>query len=254
MQTLKIRAVQTDIIWENPKDNLRRLSWLLQDATSHEMIVLPEMFATGFTMCPEQFAQPMDGEIVSWMKEFSYDKLVCGSVAIKDAGHYYNRFIACASGEIIAMYDKRHLFSYAGEHLHYTSGSNNVVFDYLGWKIKPLVCYDLRFPVWCRNREEADVMLFCANWPAVRIQAWNTLLPARAVENQCYVLGVNRVGTDGNAKLYNGQSQLFDVSGKLLLNCGDTEFIEHIMLEKEKIHSLRNEFPFLRDADEFDIN
>jgi omega-amidase len=253
MQTLKIRAIQSDILWEDPHGNLKKLTDMLQDSGQGELVVLPEMFATGFSMRPEKIAQPMHGEIVAWMCENSREKMICGTVAIEEAGKYYNRFIACYGGTVVAVYDKRHLFSYAGEDKHYTAGNVNIVFEFGSWKIKPLVCYDLRFPVWCRNREEADLMIFCANWPAVRIQAWETLLPARAIENQCYVLGVNRAGADGNEKMHNGQSQLLDPLGFCKHNMGEAEGNAIFEIEQKKIHSVRNEFPFLKDADKFDI-
>ena len=253
MQSLKIRAIQTDIHWENSGENLKKLSEMLKHAGPDELVVLPEMFATGFSMRPEKVSQSMSGEIVTWMKQHSRDKLICGTVAIEEAGRFYNRFIACANGDVIAVYDKRHLFSYAGEDKHYTPGGANAVFEYRGWKIKPLICYDLRFPVWCRNTEKADIMLFCANWPEKRIKAWDALLTARAIENQCYVLGVNRVGVDGNSIHYNGHTQLIDMTGINLVFCDHNELCETATLEKEKIHSFRNEFPFLCDADQFEI-
>jgi predicted amidohydrolase len=253
MQSLTIRAIQSDILWENPKGNLDKLSAMLNNAEAGELVVLPEMFATGFSMRPDKTAQPMDGEIVSWMKENSQDKLICGSVAIVEGGNYYNRFLACFEGEVISTYDKRHLFSFAGEDKHYTAGNSRIVFTYKGWKIKPLICYDLRFPVWCRNTEEADLMIFCANWPAVRIQAWNALLPARAIENQCFVVGVNRVGVDGVDNIHNGNSQLLDPLGNCLLNLDENEAHKTVMLEKEKLHSIRMKFPFLSDAEKFTL-
>lgn len=253
MQTMKIRAVQTDILWENPTGNLKKLSEILRHNGPDELVVLPEMFATGFSMRPDRIAQSMNGEIVTWMKENSSNKLICGTVAIEEEGRFYNRFIACANGDVIAVYNKRHLFSYAGEDKHYTPGVETIVFEYRGWKIKPLICYDLRFPVWCRNREKADILLFCANWPEIRIKAWDALLMARAIENQCFVLGVNRVGADGNLIKYNGHTQLIDMTGTNLVFCNHAELSETAMLEKEKIHSFRNEFPFLNDADQFEI-
>ena len=253
MQTLKIRAVQSDIVWENPKENLRKLSELLENAAKNELVVLPEMFATGFSMNAEKIAQSMEGEIVSWMKENSTDKMVCGTVSIEEKGRYYNRFIACFKGEVVATYDKRHLFSYAGEDQYYTSGKAQIVFEYLGWKIKPLICYDLRFPVWCRNKEEVDLMLFCANWPEARIHAWNTLLPARAIENQCYVLGVNRVGVDGKNKQHIGQTMFSDPLGKIIKSGGDGEACIECSMQKETLQSIRHEFPFLSDADSYRI-
>lgn len=249
MQTLRIRAIQSDILWENPQGNLDRLSAMLQHAEPNELVVLSEMFATGFSMRPEKIAQSMQGEIVSWMAESSRDKLVCGTVAVEEHGKYFNRFIACYQGEVFATYDKRHLFSFAGEDKHYTSGKSATVFEYQGWKIKPLICYDLRFPVWCRNREEADLMLFCANWPAARIHAWNTLLPARAIENQCFVLGVNRVGTDGNDKMHNGQSTLINPLGLIINNLGENEKNYCAEVDRTQVFSVRKQFPFLKDAD-----
>ncbi|MFN4915665.1 MAG: nitrilase-related carbon-nitrogen hydrolase [Sphingomonadales bacterium] len=253
MQTLNIRAVQSDIIWENPKGNLDNLTALLKNAQKDELVVLPEMFATGFSMNTEKTAQSMNGEIVSWMKESSEDKMVCGTVAIEDDGKYYNRFIACYRGEITCKYDKRHLFSYAGEDRHYTPGKDVTVFEFQGWKIKPLICYDLRFPVWCRNKEEADLMLFCANWPEARIQAWNALLAARAIENQCFVLGVNRVGLDGKQKQHNGQTQLCDPLGSQINPCGDSEAVFEYSVQREVLQSIRIEYPFLRDSDLFTV-
>ncbi|MBM3921477.1 MAG: nitrilase-related carbon-nitrogen hydrolase [Sphingomonadales bacterium] len=253
MQTLIIRAIQMDILWENPVGNIEKLSEILDTAKAGELVVLPEMFATGFSMQPEKIAQTMDGEIITWMKEKSADKMICGTVAVEDAGKYYNRFVACFNGFVVATYDKRHLFSYAGEDKHYTAGETQIIFEYRGWKIKPLVCYDLRFPVWCRNREEADLMIFCANWPAVRINAWNALLPARAIENQCYVLGVNRVGADGNNKRHNGATHLFNPLGISSNNDTETEKCFEYVIEKTEIQKTRNEFPFLKDADEYSI-
>lgn len=251
MQTLTIRAIQSDILWENPKGNLEKLSTLLKDSEDGELVILPEMFATGFTMRPTEMAQSMDGEIVTWMIENSQEKMICGTVAIAEGGNYYNRFLACYGGEVIALYDKRHLFSYAGEDKYYTAGNSQTVFTYKGWKIKPLICYDLRFPVWCRNTVEADLMIFCANWPAVRIQAWNALLTARAIENQCFVVGVNRVGVDGADNPHSGCTQVFDAVGNSMIHLGETEISEIVVLEKEKLHLIKMKFPFLADADRF---
>ncbi|MEK0420759.1 MAG: hypothetical protein RLZZ161_610 [Bacteroidota bacterium] len=253
MQTLNIRAIQLDILWENPKGNLDKLSAMLNNAEAGELVVLPEMFATGFSMQPEKIAQSMNGEIVSWMKEKSAGKMICGTVAIEDGGKYYNRFLACFEGEVISTYDKRHLFSFAGEDKHYTAGKVLTFFEYMGWKIKPLICYDLRFPVWCRNTEEADLMIFCANWPEVRIQAWNALLPARAIENQCFVLGVNRVGVDGNGINHNGYTQLCDPLGiKINRKRESSEYLT-FSINKETIQTIRMKFPFSKDSDLFEI-
>jgi len=254
MQSLIIRAVQSDILWENPKGNLERLTEILKHLDAGDLVVLPELFATGFSMQPKKIAQSIKGDIVSWMKENSADKMVCGTVAIEEEGKYYNRFLACFRGDVVATYDKRHLFSYADEDKHYTAGKSQISFEYVGWKIKPFICYDLRFPVWCRNKEEADLMIFCANWPEVRIHAWNALLPARAIENQCFVLGVNRVGVDGYDKSHNGESQLCNPLGVISNKLTGEELAIKYEVQKSEILNVRNQFPFLKDADVFNIS
>ena len=251
MQALSIRPIQFDIVWENPTANLEQLQSFLDLSLNDELVVLPEMFATGFTMQPVKFAQSMNGEIVQWMKQNSLGKMVCGSVAIEENGKYYNRFLGFENGELKVSYDKHQLVSHGRENQFYHAGNKTVAFEYKGWNIKPYICYDLRFPAWCRNREEADLMIFCANWPAVRIQAWNALLQARAIENQCYVLGVNRIGEDGKGIAHNGQSKLFNWMGDCIMDYEAKKSDKAISISADGLKQQRKEFPVLQDADIF---
>jgi predicted amidohydrolase len=246
---MNVYLVQTELKWENPNANLLRLTWHINQTQPQSLIVLPEMFATGFTMNPQQYAQSMSDLAVTWMKEMSQDRCICGSLSISENGHFYNRFLAIYNGEIIAQYDKRHLFSYAGEHEHYQSGTDAVVFDFLGWKIAPFICYDLRFPSWIRQQAGVDLMLFVANWPKSRMLAWNTLLRARAIENQCYVIGVNRIGDDGNSIPHSGCSQVINFAGDYLIEPqSDREMLLHQYLEQGPMTTFRARFPFLVDG------
>ncbi len=248
MQSLDIYFIQTNLVWENSIANITRLNWHIQQAHDESLVVLPEMFATGFTMNPEIQAQTMDGEAVEWMKIASANKLVCGSLAIEENGKYYNRFLAVYKGEIVHQYNKNHLFSYGNEHGHYEAGTISETFEYHGWKIAPFICYDLRFPEQMRNLVGADLMIFVANWPAARMKAWNTLLAARAIENQCYVLGVNRVGEDGNGVKHSGHSQLIDYSGEQkVAPIENREQLVHVVIEKSPMLQFRERFPFLKD-------
>ena len=248
MQYLDIYFLQTNLIWESSNANLNRLNWLIQQANEGSLVVLPEMFATGFTMNPEEHAQTMNGEALDWMKLASVNKMICGSLAIAENGYFYNRFLAVLNGEVIFQYNKKHLFSYGNENEHYTAGNDCGVFEYQGWQIAPFICYDLRFPEWIRKTAGADLMLFVANWPAARMKAWNTLLTARAIENQCYVLGVNRVGDDGNGIKHAGHSQLIDFSGDHRVEpIENREQLVHVVIEKSPMTQFRERFPFLKD-------
>jgi len=245
---LDLYLVQTQLTWQNSTQNLLRLGWHIQRATPHSLIVLPEMFSTGFTMNPSEYAETMDGLTVNWMKELSADRAICGSVAIKEDGKFYNRFIAVYKGEIICVYNKQMLFSYGQEHLHYSAGTESVFFVFGGWKIVPFICYDLRFPHIQQLNESPDLMLFVANWPSKRMLAWNTLLRARAVENVCYVAGVNRVGEDGNGIKHNGCSQIIDFSGEYRVEpIKDNEILIQSTLEMNPMTQFREKFPFLSD-------
>ena len=253
MSALNIYLVQTALSWENAAANRARLQWHLSQTSSNSLVVLPEMFATGFTMNPKDYAESMDGETVQWMKSVSSNRAVCGSLAIIENGAYYNRFLAVHKGEIIAQYNKRHLFSFGGEHEHYKAGDETCVFEFQGWKIAPFVCYDLRFPGWIRktmfSQELPEVLLFVANWPSARIGAWDALLKARAIENQSYLVAVNRVGNDGKGVAHSGHTQALRFDGDYLLSPHEREGIAHVVLEKGALAQFRLKFPFLGDAD-----
>ena len=275
MAPLTITTLQTNLIWENKNANLQLLSKKinsLQEKT--EIIVLPEMFTTGFSMQPKLFAETMEGETVQWMKEVSSANkiILTGSLIIEEEGKYYNRLIWMLPNGEYGYYDKRHLFGFAEEDKHYTAGNKRLIASVKGWKINLQICYDLRFPVWARNRitpieisigeeihsaddirPEFDVLIYVANWPERRSHAWKTLLCARAIENQCYVIGVNRVGMDGNNISHSGNSLVIDPLGEVLYHMVDEEDIFTITLQKEWLNEVRNKFPFWKDADDFNF-
>lgn len=254
---LKISVVQTDNIWENIDANLLSLTEKLKVVSEDtDMIVLPELFSTGFTMQAQHVAETMDGKAVAWMKASATEKqsLVIGSLLISDLGSYYNRLIVAFPNGSIRYYDKRHLFSFAGEDKVFKAGSERLVFEYKGLKICPLICYDLRFPVWARNTEEIDVLIFVANWPNARMLAWDTLLKARAIENLCYVVGVNRVGVDANKLVYTGHSSVYDAMGECILQSeASKEAIYDTILKISHLATVREKFSFLNDRDHFEI-
>ena len=233
----------------------------IQEAT--EVVVLPEMFSTGFSMRPEKLAETMQGETVKWMKKIAAMKKIAltGSVIIEENGHYFNRLLWILPDGQVGCYDKRHLFAYGDEDQHYQTGSKRLIASVKGWKINLLVCYDLRFPVWSRQTPslippqnlEYDILVYVANWPKRRIHAWKTLLQARAIENQCYVVGVNRVGEDGNKIYYSGDSMAIDPAGEILYEKKDDEDIFTITLTKSHLEAARKKFPFWKDADKFNI-
>jgi len=262
MSTLSITTIQTNLHWEDKAANLQMLAGKINAIEEKtEIVVLPEMFSTGFSMQPQLFAETMDGETIEWMKEMAINKkvIITGSIIIKENGNYYNRLIWLLPNGQFGYYDKRHLFAYAGEDKHYTAGDKRLIASVKGWKINLQVCYDLRFPVWARQQQriheiEYDVLIYVANWPDKRMHAWKTLLCARAIENQCYVIGVNRVGNDGNNIYHSGNSLIIDPLGEVLYHRADTEDIFTITLEKEKLDEVRSKFPFWKDADRFDIH
>ncbi|RYG52482.1 MAG: nitrilase family protein, partial [Chitinophagaceae bacterium] len=223
----------------------------------------PEMFNTGFSMKPAEYAETMDGETVQWMKKVSSRRkiILTGSVMIKENDKFYNRLIWMLPNGEYGCYDKRHLFAYAGEDAHYTSGSKRLIASVKGWTLNLLVCYDLRFPVWSRQAGDAedgssaeyDVLVYVANWPDKRVHAWRTLLQARAIENQCYVVGVNRSGDDGNDIHYPGSSMIIDPMGQPVYTGGDKEEIVTYSLKIEEVTQVRSKLPFLKDADHFII-
>ncbi|OYQ37015.1 amidohydrolase [Flavobacterium cyanobacteriorum] len=253
---MEITLVQASLQWENPEANrqhLQNLISLVREGTG--LVVLPEMFSTGFTMNPGEVAEPVGGPTTKWMKAIAKEKncAVTGSVAITEGDHYYNRLLFVFPDGQLKYYDKRHLFTLAGEDKVFTAGRERPVIEYQGWKICPLICYDLRFPVFSRNTEDYDLLLYVANWPAPRIQAWDVLLQARAIENMCYVAGVNRIGQDGNGHNYPGHSQVYDTLGNPMLEISENEGIYSVTLSKEAVSDTRKRFGFLNDRDRFTL-
>ena len=278
MSSLTITTIQTGLIWEDKEANLRLLEKkILSLPDPAEVVVLPEMFSTGFSMKPEIFAETMDGPTVSWMKGVAARRrvILTGSLIISEGDDYFNRLIWMQPDGVFGYYDKRHRFAYAGEDHSYTAGRRRLIASVKGWKVLPLICYDLRFPVWSRQMPSAnhdgagalheygpgaaggpyeyDLLLFVANWPQRRAHAWKTLLPARAIENQCFVAGVNRIGNDGNGIYHSGDSQIIGPLGDVLYEAGDREEAFSLTLQKEALTGVRQHFPFWRDADHFSI-
>ena len=256
MHPLKISIVQTDIAWENKQENLRMLRETLHALRgTTEIVVLPEMFSTGFTMKSRELAEPVSGITVRILKELAADfqLALCGSFICSERSNYYNRaFFITPEGEEF-YYDKRHLFRMGNEAEYFSSGNNKLIISYRGWNICLLVCYDLRFPVWSRNvNNEYDLLIYVASWPQARRLAWDTLLCARALENMCYVCGVNRIGVDGNKLIYNGGSVVFSAKGEVLASVPDgEEGIETVSLSLISLQQLRDKFPVWKDADAF---
>jgi omega-amidase len=261
LSTLQFSIIQTSLFWEDKGANLDLLGQKIMGITEPtEIIVLPEMFNTGFSMQPEKLAEPMDGPSVDWMRSMSAatKSIITGSLIISENEKYYNRLIWMLPNGQLGYYDKRHLFAFAGEDQHYTPGNKRLIASVKGWKINLQICYDLRFPVWARQElanatPEYDVLLYVANWPEKRSHAWKTLLTARAIENQCFTIGVNRVGLDGNNIAHSGNSMIVGPLGEVLYHCAYEEAVFHISLQKEEIDNTRSKFPFWKDADFFHI-
>jgi len=254
---LKVTIIQTDLVWENAPENRKNFETKINAITaSTDIIVLPEMFTTGFAMQPEHLAETMDGDTIFWMLQLAKttNSAICGSIIITENEKYYNRFLFVTPSGEIQFYNKRHLFSLAGEHERYQNDNKQVIIDYKGWRICPLICYDLRFPVWSRNTSNYDVLIYVANWPKPRITAWNTLLKARAIENMSYVVGINRVGTDANGHEYTGNSIVLDELGNEMTPITEnTGAIITTTLSKETLLASRDKFNFLNDQDEFEM-
>jgi predicted amidohydrolase len=258
MSSLTITIIQSDLHWENKAANLAMFSEKINGIKEKaEIIILPEMFSTGFNMRSKELAETMDGETIAWMKKMAAEKkaIITGSIIAEETGKYFNRLIWMLPNGEFGHYDKRHLFAFAEEDKFYSPGDKRLVASVKGWKINLLICYDLRFPVWARQAGEAeyDLLIYVANWPERRIHAWKTLLQARAIENQCYVAGVNRVGDDGNNIHYSGDSMIIDPLGEVLYQRSQREHIFTFTLQKERLEEVRNKFPFLKDADNFFI-
>jgi omega-amidase len=253
--TLHIGIVQFDIAWERPEENMQRIEKLMGEKTGLDLVILPEMWSTGFTMRPENIAEPSPGPALRWMTDQARvrDTAIAGSISIREGSEFFNRFYCVFPDGHITHYDKKHLFSFGKEDLHYTSGNKRALFEIKGWRILPMICYDLRFPVWCRNTDDYDLLMFVANWPAPRIHHWDVLLNARAIENQSYVAGVNRIGKDDNGLMYNGHSGIYDMNGQDVLSLGEKEGLASLMLDKASLIAFREQFRFLQDRDHFTL-
>lgn len=254
---LKVALIQSDLVWENPEQNRVNFSKKFESLpASIDLIVLPEMFSTGFTMNPKHIVESMHGDTVNWMLQMAskYNTAIMGSLVVTEDGNYYNRLLFVDALGNISFYDKKHTFTLVGEDKVYMAGRNRLIIDYKGWKLCPLICYDLRFPVWARNTDNYDVLLYVANWPSTRVNAWDALLKARAIENMSYCIGVNRVGVDGVEIAYSGHSAAYDVLGHIMTNIPEAkEHIEIITLEKQHIHKYRTKLKFLDDRDQFTL-
>lgn len=264
MQFLSITTIQSNLHWESKEANLKMFEEkILQIKEKTNIVVLPEMFTTGFSMRPELLAEKMDGDAVQWMKKMANKKgiVLVGSLIIQEEENYFNRLIWMLPTGGYGYYDKRHCFSLAGEDEHYTSGTKRLIASVGGWKINLCICYDLRFPVWTRQvihadpdkepAPEYDVLIYVANWPEKRSHAWKSLLTARAIENQCYVVGVNRVGNDGNGLSHSGNSMIVDPIGNSLYEKEHDEDIHTVVLDKSLLEDVRSNLPFWKDADHF---
>jgi len=261
MSALSITTIQTNLIWEDKAANLYALEQKInsiQDPT--EIVVLPEMFSTGFSMQPSLFAETMEGETLNWMKKVSTQNkiILTGSIIIEEEGKYYNRLIWMLPNGEYGYYDKRHLFAFGQEDKFYNAGNKRLIAQVKGFKINLQVCYDLRFPVGARQQNksggmEYDVLIYIANWPEKRSHAWKTLLCARAIENQCYVVGVNRVGTDGNNIYHSGNSLVIDPLGQVLYHMSDDEDVNTVTISKDYLNEVREKFPFWKDGDGFSL-
>lgn len=258
MKDLKVSIIQDELDWQDAAANRERYDAHIDSLLSEEtdLIVLPEMFSTGFCMQPGGIAETMDGLTVAWMREQAdrSGAVITGSIILEEGEQYKNRMIWARSDGSLAYYDKRHLFRYGEEHIHYTAGNERVIVELHGWRIMLQVCYDLRFPVWSRNRNDYDVALYVANWPAPRQYAWDTLLRARAIENQVYVVGVNRIGSDGIGNDFTGGSAILDCLGKPIVACKDRKMNGTAVLSRQSQEAFRAHFPAALDADAFAID
>ena len=254
---MKTALIQSDLVWENIDLNLKNFEEKIHSvALDTDLIILPEMFSTGFTMNPEKVAESENGKAVSWLKKTAIktQKALTGSLVIEENGNYFNRLFFVFPDGTYKTYNKRHLFSLVGEDKKYASGKEKLMVEYLGWKICLLVCYDLRFPVFSRNTEDYDLLVYVANWPQKRIDSWDILLKARAVENMVYTIGLNRIGTDENQNEYTGHSQIVDYLGKYILEPQTSEGIFYAVLDKNPQNEIREKLGFLNDRDSFTIS
>ncbi|MCX8478566.1 MAG: amidohydrolase [Chitinophagales bacterium] len=264
-EVLKIAVLQSDLVWENPEENRRIFEEkILACDTNTDIIVLPEMFTTGFTMNANAFAESIDGTTFQWMQSLAKSKnvVICGSLITQHAEKYYNTFLWVSPDGKVHSYSKKHLFRLSDEHLTYTAGEESLIIPYKGWNIRPVICYDVRFPVWCRNRVhstepyrgEYDLLLVVANWPERRSLAWKTLLAARSIENIAYVAACNRVGEDANKIYHSGDSAIISPLGEKLNEAAHIETTLYAELSLEKLVHIRRTYQFWRDADDFSLN
>jgi len=253
---LELALIQTELAWQDPAANRAHFEPLLEQARGADLVVLPEMFSTGFSMDSAALAEPEEGPTSQWLREQAHalQAVVTGSLIIQAAdGSYRNRLLWARPDGTLAHYDKRHLFRMAGEHKHYSAGEQQVLLEVKGWQVRPLICYDLRFPVWSRDPQGTDLLLYTANWPAARRTHWNRLLPARAIENLCYVAAVNRIGEDGKGYAYSGDSQVLDFQGEPLLAPGAAAGVFRVTLMAAELAAYRQRFPAHLDADSFSL-
>lgn len=256
MSDLRVSLLQADLFWEQPEKNRAYFEKEIASLPTTDLVVLPEMFTTGFTMDASGNAETAEGPSLKWMQSMAlnHQLAITGSLIIEEEGRYYNRLYFVKPDGSYESYDKRHTFTLAGEDKVYTAGNRKLIIDYKGWKICPLICYDLRFPVWIRNVEDYDLVLFVANWPERRVAAWDALLKARAIENMAYCIGVNRVGNDGNGHPYVGHSAVYDVLGeRISTDAWEQPFNETLHLSKEHLQKLRAQLQFLADRDAFSL-
>lgn len=266
MSELTVTGIQANLVWENPEANRRLLESKIAAITEPtQLVVLPEMFSTGFSMRADELSETMDGPTVEWMRSMSkqFRIVLTGSIIIREGAAVFNRLLWVLPNGEIGFYNKRHLFAFAGEHEQYTAGDQRFIASVNGWKVNLQICYDLRFPVWSRQQmhktekglmPEFDLLIYVANWPERRSHAWKSLLVARAIENQCYVMGVNRVGTDANNITYSGDSMLVSPLGDIIHQVTQNESTFTCQLQKAELDSVRHSFPFLRDADSFTVS
>lgn len=256
MQTLTVSIIQSELQWHDNQGNRQHFDSIIATITEPvDLIVLPEMFTSGFTMDAASNAEEMDGASILWMKQTAaaMKASLCGSLIIKEHGNFYNRFVIASKDGEIRHYDKRHLFRLANEQNFYARGENRIAVKLNGFRICPMICYDLRFPVWSRYRGDYDLLLYVANWPSRRQFAWDTLLRARAIENLSYVVGVNRVGVDGNDLPYSGGSSVINYLGADIANLGDNPGVATVVLDKQSLINFREQFAFHKDADDFSL-
>ncbi|NOR41582.1 MAG: amidohydrolase [Gammaproteobacteria bacterium] len=257
LKQLSCLLVQAELSWADAAANRSHLGTIAREhGAEFDLIIFPETFTSGFLGDAEATPEDMDGPTLEWMKSLAseLDCVICGSAAIAVPDGVANRFLWVQADGEVQFYDKRHLFTYGGEDESYVAGTERKVFHYRGWRICPQVCYDLRFPAWCRNRDDYDLLLFVANWPQPRTPAWTSLLGARAVENQCYVIGVNRAGSDPRGMVYAGASGVFDPLGEGVLDLGAKEGVGSVVIKLAEVERVRRQLPFQQDADDFSFD